>query len=77
MKVSEKEEFQPIQNIVLSKRKYIKLLFDLYIHGFRYKIMQSCYQSFMSRRPNFTQLKNAFHVQSTNYYNNPAFEPDY
>lgn len=42
-----------------------------------YKIMQSCYQSFMSRRPNFTQLKNAFHVQSTNYYNNPAFEPDY
>ncbi|CAP30382.1 Protein CBG11187 [Caenorhabditis briggsae] len=42
-----------------------------------YKIMQSCYQSFVSRRPNFTQLKNAFHVQSTNYYNNPAFEPDY
>uniref|UniRef100_A0A8R1DYF6 Protein kinase domain-containing protein n=2 Tax=Caenorhabditis japonica TaxID=281687 RepID=A0A8R1DYF6_CAEJA len=41
-----------------------------------YKIMQSCFQTFVSRRPNFTQLKNAFHVQSTNYYSNPAFEPD-
>ncbi|CAB3404963.1 unnamed protein product [Caenorhabditis bovis] len=33
-----------------------------------YKIMQSCFETYTSRRPTFTQLKDAFHVQSTAYY---------
>ncbi|EFP07480.1 hypothetical protein GCK72_006382 [Caenorhabditis remanei] len=68
--------FRP-EEIIESIRKGRVPAHPKYCSKQTYKIMQSCYQSFMSRRPNFTQLKNAFHVQSTNYYHNPAFEPDY